>query len=94
MSCRRSSTLAFMARFWTLAGTRAGGGPVLLLHGETDARCPISQSEAYFLMLKRLGKEVEMVRFPDCAHSFPRLGHPKMREEYLARTLAWFNRYL
>lgn len=68
--------------------------PVLLLHGEADARCPISQSEEYFTMLKRLGKEVEMVRFPDCSHLFLRSGHPKMREEYLARTLAWFNKYL
>ena len=68
--------------------------PVLLLHGEADARCPIGQSEEYFVVLKRLGKEVEMVRFPDCTHGFTRLGHPKMREEYLARTLGWFDRFL
>ena len=68
--------------------------PVLLLHGEADARCPIAQSEAYFVVLKRLGKEVEFVRFPDCSHLFPRMGHPKMREEYLARTLGWFDRWL
>ena len=68
--------------------------PVLLLHGDADARCPISQSEAYFTMLKRLGKQVEFVRFPGGAHSFPRMGHPKLREEYLARTLGWFQKYL
>ncbi|MCH7606826.1 MAG: S9 family peptidase, partial [Chloroflexi bacterium] len=68
--------------------------PVLLLHGEADLRCPISQSEEYFLVLKRLGKEVEFVRFPDCYHLFPRTGHPKMREEYLARTLEWFQKWL
>ena len=68
--------------------------PVLLLHGEADVRCPISQSEAYFVRLKRLGKEVEMVRFPGCSHSFPRQGHPKLREEYLARTLEWFERHV
>jgi dipeptidyl aminopeptidase/acylaminoacyl peptidase len=68
--------------------------PVLLLHGEADLRCPIAQSEAYFVALKRLGKEVELVRFPDCSHLFTRLGHPKMRQEYLARTLAWFNKHL
>ncbi len=68
--------------------------PVLLLHGDADARCPIGQSEEYFTVLKRLGKEVEFVRFPGCSHLFPRMGHPKMREEYLARTLAWFNRFL
>jgi dipeptidyl aminopeptidase/acylaminoacyl peptidase len=68
--------------------------PVLLLHGEADLRCPIAQSEAYFVALKRLGKEVELVRFPDCSHLFTRLGHPKMRQEYLARTLGWFNKHL
>ena len=68
--------------------------PVLLLHGDADARCPIGQSEEYFTVLKRLGKEVEFVRFPGCSHLFPRMGHPKMREEYLTRTLGWFNRFL
>ena len=68
--------------------------PVLLLHGDADARCPIGQSEEYFTLLKRLGKEVEFVRFPGCSHLFPRMGHPKMREEYLTRTLAWLNKHL
>ena len=68
--------------------------PVLLLHGEADARCPIGQSEEYFTALKRLNKEVEFVRFPGCSHLFPRMGHPKMREEYLTRTLGWFDRFL
>ena len=68
--------------------------PVLLLHGEADLRCPIAQSEQYFVALKRLGKEVEMVRFPGCNHLFVRMGHPKLREEYHKRTLEWFNRYL
>jgi dipeptidyl aminopeptidase/acylaminoacyl peptidase len=68
--------------------------PVLLLHGEADLRCPIEQGEQYFVALKRHGKEVEFVRFPNCSHLFLRVGHPKMREEYLRRTLAWFQRYL
>ena len=68
--------------------------PVLLLHGEEDVRCPIEQSEQYFVALKRLGKEVELVRLPGCSHSFLRNGHPRMREEYLARMLAWFDRHL
>ena len=68
--------------------------PALLLHGEADDRCPIEQSEQYFVALKRLGNEVEFVRLPGCSHLFMRLGDPKMREEYLARTLAWVERYL
>ena len=68
--------------------------PVLLLHGEDDARCPISQSEEFLVALKRLGSEVEMVRFPDSSHGFVKSGPPKMREEYLTRTLAWFDGHL
>ena len=68
--------------------------PVLLLHGEDDVRCPIGQSEQYFVALKRLGKEAEMVRFPGCSHGFLRSGPPELREEYLSRMLAWFDRYL
>ena len=68
--------------------------PVLLMHGEDDARCPIEQSEQYFVALKRLGKEVELVRFPGSSHSLLRSGHPRMREEYLTRCLAWFDTHL
>ncbi len=68
--------------------------PVLLLHGESDARCPIGQSEQYFQVLKRLDKEVEMVRFPGCGHGFLRTGHVALRQEYLQRMLDWFRRWL
>ena len=68
--------------------------PVLLLHGEEDRRCPIEQSEQYFVALKRLGKSVELVRFPGASHGLLRTGHPRLREEYLSRTLAWFDRRL
>lgn len=68
--------------------------PVLLLHGESDARCPIGQSEQYFQVLKRMGKEVEMARFPGCGHGFLRTGHVALRQEYLSRMLGWFQRWL
>ncbi len=68
--------------------------PVLLLHGEDDVRCPMEQSEQYFVALRRQGKEVELVRFPGCSHLFRRAGHPVLRKEYLARTLAWIDRFV
>ena len=68
--------------------------PVLLLHGEADARCPIGQSEQYFQVMKRLGKEVEMVRFPGCSHGFLRTGHVALRQAYLERMVEWFKHWL
>ena len=37
--------------------------PLLMMAGEYDLRCPVSQSDQLFYALKRLGKEVEYIRF-------------------------------
>ena len=68
--------------------------PLLLLHGEADIRVPISQSEELYVALKRRGKTVEFVRFPDCSHLFLRTGHPSLRREYYDRVLEWFARWM
>ena len=68
--------------------------PVLLLHGEDDLRCPIEQSEQYFVALKRLGKTVEFVRFPNSTHRFRKMGHPSMIVEYYRLLLGWLERYI
>ena len=68
--------------------------PVLLLHGEDDLRCAIEQSEQYFVALKRLGKTVEFVRFPNSTHAFRRTGHPTLILEYYRRLLDWLERYI
>ncbi|MBT5830681.1 MAG: S9 family peptidase [Candidatus Latescibacteria bacterium] len=68
--------------------------PVLLMHGEVDYRCPIEQSEQFFIALKRQNKTVEFVRFPNGAHGFRKNAHPTFRSEYLQRMLDWLNHYV
>ena len=68
--------------------------PALLLHGETDYRCPIEQSEQFYVALKRQEKVAEFVRFPDSAHGFRIVAHPMLRQEYYDRMVRWFSRYL
>lgn len=68
--------------------------PLLLTHGEMDLRCPISQAEEMFGALHLLGKEVELVRFPEESHDLSRNGRPDRRVERLGRIAAWFVRYL
>lgn len=46
--------------------------PVLILHSEVDLRCPISQGEQLFVVLKQRRKDVEFVRFPDEDHELAR----------------------
>ncbi len=68
--------------------------PLLIVHSERDFRCPIEQGEQVFISLKRLGREVEFVRFPDENHNLSRSGKPKHRIERLEHILRWFDTHL
>jgi dipeptidyl aminopeptidase/acylaminoacyl peptidase len=68
--------------------------PCLIIHSENDYRCPMEQAEQWFIALKRLGVETELVRFPNESHGLSRNGAPKHRVERLQRTLGWFEKWL
>ena len=68
--------------------------PLLLLHGEADLRCAVSQAEELFGALRLLGREVEMVRFPGESHELSRNGRPDRRVERLRRIAGWFAKHL
>lgn len=68
--------------------------PLLILHSEDDLRCPIEQAEQLFVALKRLGKDVTFVRFPDENHELSRSGKPRHRLERFRFILDWFSRHL
>jgi len=65
--------------------------PVLLLHGEADLRCPIEQTEQFFVTLRYLGRTAVMVRYPGEYHGFTKPSH---RQDRFARSVAWFKHYL
>ncbi|MCO0598543.1 S9 family peptidase [Peribacillus butanolivorans] len=67
--------------------------PLLLLHGEKDYRCPIEQSEQFFVALKRQKKEAQLVSFPGETHEVSRSGSPKMRLQHVEEIKGWFNKY-
>ena len=68
--------------------------PTLLIHSENDQRCTIQQAEEFFVALKELGVDTELVRFPEESHELSRSGKPKHREERLRHILRWFEKYL
>jgi dipeptidyl aminopeptidase/acylaminoacyl peptidase len=68
--------------------------PVLVLHSEQDLRCNIEQGEHLFTLLRLLGKEVEMLRFPAESHELTRAGSPLHRATRFEAVLDWFDRYL
>jgi dipeptidyl aminopeptidase/acylaminoacyl peptidase len=68
--------------------------PMLVLHSETDWRCPIEQGEQLFALLQNNGVESEMLRFPGESHELTRGGKPKHRVERFEAVLEWHARYL
>jgi dipeptidyl aminopeptidase/acylaminoacyl peptidase len=68
--------------------------PVLVLHSENDLRCNIEQGEHLFTLLRLLGKDVEMVRFPAESHELSRAGSPIHRVSRFETILEWFDRHL
>jgi dipeptidyl aminopeptidase/acylaminoacyl peptidase len=68
--------------------------PLLIIHSEEDYRCPIEQGEQLFVALKKLRKEVVMVRFPEENHELSRSGKPKHRIENLNHITHWFKEHL
>jgi dipeptidyl aminopeptidase/acylaminoacyl peptidase len=63
--------------------------PVLILHSESDLRCPIEQGEQLFVTLRLLKRDVEMVRFPEESHELTRSGHPAHRVQRFQIILDW-----
>jgi dipeptidyl aminopeptidase/acylaminoacyl peptidase len=68
--------------------------PLLIVHSENDLRCNVEQGEHLFTLLRLLGKEVEMLRFPAESHELSRSGSPVHRVLRFEAILEWFGRYL
>ncbi len=68
--------------------------PLLIIHSEQDHRCTISEAEQLFTVLRRLGRDVVFVRFPNESHGLSRIGKPAHRRERLERIVGWFTKYL
>ncbi|MFH1103822.1 MAG: S9 family peptidase [Actinomycetota bacterium] len=68
--------------------------PCLILHSESDYRCPIEQGEQLFAVLADRGVETEMLRFPGSSHELSRSGKPKYRRERFEAILDWHRRHL
>ena len=77
----RSSPVTFADRVDT---------PFMLMHGENDMRCPVSQSEEFYTALRRQGKDVVLIRYPGEYHGLKR---PLHRLDKLKRQIAWFEHH-
>jgi dipeptidyl aminopeptidase/acylaminoacyl peptidase len=68
--------------------------PLLILHSESDLRCPMEQAEQLYVALKKLKRPVRFVRFPDEDHELSRSGRPRHRLARFRILLEWFGEHL
>lgn len=65
--------------------------PLLLLHGDRDPICPLSESKVTYRALEALGVPVGLVVYPGEEHGFRKA---TTRRDSARRTLAWFLKYM
>lgn len=66
--------------------------PLLIVHGEADVRGNQAQAEQFFSALYEQGKTAQYVRYGGESHSLAQ--SPANVRDIVARTLAWFDRFV
>ena len=68
--------------------------PTLVVHGEADDRCPVSQGEEWYIGLLAVGRvPAEFIRYPGQSHAFRGSGRPSHRIDLFRRAADWLERY-
>lgn len=67
--------------------------PTLVLHGDDDTLCPISNGYAMFTAMQYLGIDSRMIVFKGAHHDLSRSGKPSQRIRRLKEITNWFNKY-
>jgi len=65
--------------------------PTMVMCGENDYRCPITESEQYYTALKLLGVETVLVRVPDEPHGIS--NRPSHQISKILHIVTWFNQH-
>ena len=68
--------------------------PTLMLHGEADLRCPITEAEQFYRALHDAGCETELVRIAGMNHMGDSTGPLSARRGQNEALLEWFERHL
>ncbi len=68
--------------------------PLLIQHAEQDLRCPITQAEQLFSVLRSLRRPVRLMRTPGESHELTRSGTPYRRIENIEHITDWFVHFL
>lgn len=65
--------------------------PAMVMCGEEDWRCPIIESEQYYMALKLQGIEAVLVRYPGASHGI--YNRPSQHMSKMQHIIAWFDQH-
>jgi dipeptidyl aminopeptidase/acylaminoacyl peptidase len=68
--------------------------PLLFVLGDDDLRCPATEAEQYYRILRRRGVPTEMLRLPDSDHIGSWVGPVPARAAQNEALVEWFTRHL
>jgi dipeptidyl aminopeptidase/acylaminoacyl peptidase len=68
--------------------------PLLFVLGDDDLRCPATEAEQYYRILRRRGVPTEMLRLPDSDHIGSWAGPVPARAAQNEALVEWFTRHL
>ncbi|MBS4770357.1 S9 family peptidase [Carnobacteriaceae bacterium zg-ZUI240] len=88
--------LSNVKRLWEmspLAHAHQAETPLLVLHGQSDLRCPLEQGQQMYNALKRNGVATKLITFPQSSHGLSREGLPNLRLARLAAITDWFTQH-
>ncbi|MGH7467923.1 MAG: alpha/beta hydrolase family protein [Longimicrobiales bacterium] len=64
--------------------------PVMLVHGLNDHNVPRTESEQFYIALKDVGVETELVLYPRAGHG---LAETKQIVDFADRSIAWYRKH-
>ena len=83
-------------RLWEMspvAHAKNAKTPLLVLHGQSDLRCPQEQGEQMYMAMRKINVPTKMILFPQSSHGLSRQGLPNLRQERLKAITDWFEEY-
>lgn len=83
-------------RLWEMspvAHAKNAKTPLLVLHGQSDLRCPQEQGEQMYMAMRKNNVPTKMILFPQSGHGLSRQGLPNLRQERLKAITDWFEEY-
>ena len=83
-------------RLWEMspvAHAKNAKTPLLVLHGQSDLRCPQEQGEQMYMAMRKNNVPTKMILFPQSSHGLSRAGLPNLRQERLKAITDWFEEY-